>query len=143
VQTVAVVGRDAAVWLAAAAIQRSLGPAGVRVQAIELPSWLNPVDCYSTLPSLASMHRLLGIDEAKMLEAANGVPVAAQRFSNWAKGAAPYLIAYDDQPGEVGDVPFAQYWLKGHREGLCVRAFGASTECRTFAGPPPFGELRL
>lgn len=118
VESVAIVGRDAPLWLAAAAIERSLGPAGVTVQAVELPSWLRAADCYSTLPSLASMHRLLGIDEAKMLQVASGVPVAAQRFSNWAKGVPPYLIAYDDQAGETGDLPFAQYWLKGHSEGL-------------------------
>jgi tryptophan halogenase len=118
VETVAIVGRDAPLWLAAAAIERSLGAAGVRVQAIELPSWLDPVDCYSTLPSLASMHRLLGIDEAKMLDATKGVPVGAQRFSSWAKGSPPYLVAYDNEVGESGDLPFAQYWLKGHTEGL-------------------------
>lgn len=118
VETVAVVGRDAALWLTATAIQRSLGSAGVRVQAVELPSWLDPVDCYSTLPSLASMHRLLGIDETKMLEVASGVPMAAQRFSNWAKGSAPFLVAYDDEPPQSGDLPFGQYWLKGHKEGL-------------------------
>lgn len=118
VGTVAVVGRDAPLWLAAAALQRAFGVTGVRVQAVELPSWLGSVDCYSTLPSLASMHRLLGIDEAKILEAASGVPVVAQRFSNWAKGAPPYLVAYDDDPSGSGDLPFAQYWLKGHKEGL-------------------------
>jgi tryptophan halogenase len=118
VETVAIVGRDAPLWLAAAAIHRAFGAAGVRVQAIELPSWLAAVDCYATLPSLASMHRLLGIDEAKILEAATGVPVVAQRFSNWAKGAPPYLIAYDDDPPASGDLPFAQYWLKGRRQGL-------------------------
>lgn len=142
-QTVAVVGRDAALWLAAAAIQRSLGAAGVRVQAIELPSWLNRVDCYSTLPSLASMHRLLGIDEAKMLEAANGVPVAAQRFSNWAKGAPPYFIAYDDPPTESSDLPFAQYWLKGHREGLRppIEDFSLGCACARLGRVPSAGPL--
>ena len=129
VQTVAVVGRDAALWLTAAAIQRSLGSAGVAVVAVELPSWLTPVDCHSTLPSLASMHRLLGIDEAKMLEAASGVPVAAQRFSNWSKGAAPFLLAYDDEPPPSGDLPFSQYWLKGHKEGLRVALEDFSLGC--------------
>jgi tryptophan halogenase len=104
--------------MAAAALHRSLGAAGVHIQVVELPSWLNPVDCYSTLPSLGSMHRMLGVDEAKMLEVASGVPVAAQRFSNWAQGSHPYLVAYDDEPGESGDLPFTQYWLKGHSEGL-------------------------
>lgn len=118
VETVAVVGRDASLWLAAAAIQRAFGTSGVRVQAVELPSWLAAVDCYSTLPSLASMHRLLGVDEAKILEVASGVPVVAQRFSNWSKGAPPYLVAYDDDVPASGDLPFAQYWLKGHKEGL-------------------------
>ena len=61
VESVAIVGRDAPLWLAAAVIQRSLAGAGVRVQVVELPSWLGPVDCYSTLPSLGSMHRLLGV----------------------------------------------------------------------------------
>jgi len=118
VETVAVVGRDAPLWLAVAAIQRSVGSLGIRVQAIELPSWLDAVDCYSALPSLASMHRLLGIDERKMLEVAGGVPVVAQRFSNWSKGAPPYFVAFDDEPPDSGDLPFIQYWLKGHREGL-------------------------
>ena len=118
VESVAIVGRDAPLWLAAAVIQRSLAGAGVRVQVVELPSWLGSVDCYSTLPSLGSMHRLLGVDEAKMLEVVSGVPVAAQRFSNWAKGSPPYLLAYDDDPGDSGDLPFTQYWLKGRSEGL-------------------------
>jgi tryptophan halogenase len=118
VETVAVVGRDAPLWLAVAAIQRSVGSLGIRVRAVELPSWLDAVDCYSALPSLGSMHRLLGVDERKMLEVASGVPVVAQRFSNWSKGAPPYLVAFDDEPPDSGDLPFIQYWLKGHREGL-------------------------
>lgn len=118
VKSVAIVGRDASLWLAAAAIHRSLGAAGVQVRAVELPSRLSAADCYSTLPSLGSMHRMLGVDEAKMLEVASGVPVAAQRFSNWAKGYPPYLVAFDHESGESGDLPFTQYWLKGHGEGL-------------------------
>ncbi|MDB5455887.1 MAG: Tryptophan halogenase, partial [Caulobacter sp.] len=35
---VVIVGRDAPLWLAASVVQRALGPAGVTVQAVELPS---------------------------------------------------------------------------------------------------------
>lgn len=139
VKSVVIVGRDAPLWLAAAAIHRSLGAAGVRVQVVELPSWLNAVDCYSTLPSLASMHRLLGVDEAKMLEVASGVPVAAQRFSNWAKGYPPYFIAFDDdEQGKSGDLPFTQYWLKGHREGLRagIEDFSVGCACARLGRAP-------
>lgn len=120
VQSVAVVGRDASLWLSALAIRRALGATGVRVQAIELESRLAKVDAYAAIPSLASLHRLLGIDEQLVLQSCRGVPIAGQRFSNWAKGGTPFLVAYDDEPPRGGDLPFAQYWAKGALEGLRV-----------------------
>ena len=120
VQSVAVVGRDAPLWLAAAALRRALGSTGLRVQAVELDSRLAEVDVYSAVPSLAAMHRLLGLDEGLVLKVCNGVPMAGQRFSNWAKGAPPFIVAYDDEPPPGGDLPFVQYWAKGALEGLRV-----------------------
>lgn len=120
VQSVAVVGRDAPLWLAAAAVQRALGRTGMRVRAVELDSRLAQVDVYPAVPSLASLHRLLGLDERLVLDVCRGVPIVAQRFSNWAKGASSYLLAYDDEPPPGGDLPFVQYWAKGAIEGLRV-----------------------
>ena len=120
VQDVAVVGRDAPLWIAAAAVQRALGLTGVRVRAVELDTRLAEVDVYAAVPSLASLHRLLGLDERLLLKVCDGVPMVAQRFSNWAKGAPPFLIAYDDEPPPGGDLPFVQYWAKGALEGLRV-----------------------
>jgi tryptophan halogenase len=120
VQSVVVVGRDAPMWLAAAAVQRALGRTGVRVTAVELDSRLAQVDAYAAVPSLASLHRLLGIDERLVLDACRGVPSVGQRFSNWAKGAGSYFVAYDDEPPAGGDLPFVQYWAKGALEGLRV-----------------------
>lgn len=118
VRSVAVVGRDAPLWLAAAALQRALGGTGLRVQAVELESRIAGVDVYTAVPSLAAMHRLLGLDEGLVLKVCNGVPMAGQRFSNWAKGAPPFLVAYDDEPAPGGDLSFSQYWAKGALEGL-------------------------
>lgn len=129
VETVALVGRDVTLWMAAAAIQRALGPTGVRLQIVELTSRLSPVDCYAALPSIASMHRLLGIDEELVLKAASGVPMTGQRYSNWSKGARPFLIAYDDEPPPSGDLPFTHYWVKGHKEGLRVGIEDFSLGC--------------
>jgi tryptophan halogenase len=131
VRSVAIVGRDAALWLAAAAIQRALGPTGVRVQAIELTSWLSPVDTYAALPSLGSMHRLLGIDEELVLKAAAGVPMVGQRYSNWAKAAPAFTLAYDDEPPPGGGLPFTHYWVKGHKEGLRIGIEDFSLGCAT------------
>jgi len=118
VQSLAVVGRDASLWLAAAAVQRALGRTGLKVQAIELDTRLAEVDAYAAVPSLASMHRLLGLEERLVLNVCQGVPMVGQRFSNWAKGAPPFLLAYDDEPPPGGDLPFVQYWTKGMLEGL-------------------------
>lgn len=120
VQSVAVVGRDAPLWLAAAAVQRALGRTGVKVRAVELDTRVAEVDVYPAVPSLASLHRLLGLDERLVLDVCRGVPMVGQRFSNWAKSASSYLLAYDDEPPPGGDLPFVQYWAKGAIEGLRV-----------------------
>ena len=143
VQTVAVVGRDAPVWLAAAAVQRALGRTGVTVRVVEQETRLADVDVYAAVPSIASMHRLLGLDERLILQVCNGVPMVAQRFSNWAKGAPPYFVAYDDEPPPGGDLPFTQYWTKGMLEGLRVglEEFSLGTACaRLNAVPVPPSE---
>jgi len=120
VQSVAVVGRDAPLWLAAAAVQRALGRTGVKVRAVELDTRVAQVDVYPAVPSLASLHRLLGLDERLVLDVCRGVPMVGQRFSNWAKSASSYLLAYDDEPPPGGDLPFVQYWAKAALEGLRV-----------------------
>ena len=120
VESVAVVGRDAPAWLAAAAIRRALGPTGVRVRVVDLGTRLTSADAYAAVPSIGSMHRLLGIDERLVLDACAGVPMVGQRFSNWAKGAAPFVLGYDDEPPPGGDLPFTQYWAKGALSGLRV-----------------------
>jgi tryptophan halogenase len=107
-------------WLAAAAVQRALGRTGVKVRAVELDTRVAEVDVYPAVPSLASLHRLLGLDERLVLDVCRGVPMVGQRFSNWAKSASSYLLAYDDEPPPGGDLPFVQYWAKGAIEGLRV-----------------------
>ncbi|HEY7006667.1 MAG TPA: tryptophan 7-halogenase [Sphingomicrobium sp.] len=142
VQCVAVVGRDAPLWLAAAAIQRSLDSTGVRVQAIELETRLAEVDVYAAVPSLAAMHRLLGLDERLVLNVCQAVPMVGQRFSNWAKGASPFLLAYDDEPPPGADLTFTQYWAKGALEGLRVglEDFSLGSACARLNNVPVASE---
>ena len=141
VQSVAVVGRDASLWLTAAAIQRALGRTGVRVTAVELDSRLAEVDAYAAVPSLAALHRLLGLDERLVLNVCQAVPMAAQRFSNWAKGAAPFLVSYDDELPAGSSLPFAQYWAKGAIEGLRVgwEDFSLGSACARLNNVPVEG----
>lgn len=138
VDTVAVVGRDAPAWLAAAALKRSFGRTGLRVQVVELPRLRAPADVYAAVPSLSSLHQLLGLEERIVLGACRGVPMVAQRFSNWTKGGAPYFLAYDDEPAPGAYLPFTQYWLKGAIEGLRVgyEEFSLGTACARLGRVP-------
>jgi tryptophan halogenase len=138
VQSIAVVGRDGPAWLAAAALRRALGPTGVSIRVVDLGSRLAPVDVYAAVPSIVSMHRLLGLDERLVLDACAGLPMVGQRFSNWARGAPPFVLGYDDEPPPGGDLPFTQYWAKGALAGLRVayEEFSLGSACAKLGRVP-------
>jgi len=114
---VVVIGRDAPVWMAAAAIVRSLGAAGVKVRVIELPSLLKATDCYSALPALDGYHLRVGLNDRLVWTTCKAVPVAGQRFNGWGGAGAPFLHGYDR---EIADAPleFTHFWTKARQDGL-------------------------
>jgi len=118
VRKVVIVGRDAAAWLSALAIQRSFGQAGVEVEMVELPSALRPQDVYLTLPTQQAFHKLLGLDENRLLRACSGLFSLGQRFSNWSGSGGHYLHAYDTHGVSLSNVDFFQYWSKARASGL-------------------------
>ena len=121
VQKVVVVGRDAAAWIAALAVVRAVGRTGVKVTVLELPSLLEDSDVYAAVPSLAALHKLIGVDEALPMNACGAVPMIAQRFSNWSRSRPPFLHSYDAAvSGPVQDLDFLHYWLKARGQGLRV-----------------------
>ena len=118
-QRVVLVGRDAPLWLAALALHRALGQQGLHVLALELPSILEDSDVYATVPGMAALHEMLGFDEAILAAQCIGVPLVAQRFSNWSRTRSSFLHGYDSDESE-GEIEFAQLWLKARRSGLQV-----------------------
>ncbi|HEX3423980.1 MAG TPA: tryptophan 7-halogenase [Sphingomicrobium sp.] len=113
---VTIVGRDAALWLTATAIAKALGPAGVSVTAVELPSQLGPASAYATMPPIETLHAKLGIDEASLLRSTGG------SFSlGWnvlAPGLAPFLLAHGSYGAAIDGGDFFSYWTKARRFGL-------------------------
>src|ERR1700722_11263573 len=77
---VVVMGRDIDLWLCVNAISRALGPAGVQVIAIELPTRLKSSDICATLPPLEAFHAKLGIKEASLIRATAGSFSFGQNF---------------------------------------------------------------
>ena len=108
VRTVAVVGRDAALWITAAALKRAFGSTGVEVSAVELPSLLQSEDVYATVPSVRGLHRMLNLDEDIVIKACDAVPMVGQRFSNWSEAAPPLMHAFENEPPAGANFSFIQ-----------------------------------
>lgn len=113
---VAIVGRDTALWLTATAIAEALGPSGVTVTAVELPSRLGPASVCSTMPAIETLHSKLGIDESSLLRTTGG------SFSlGWnvvAQGLAPFMLAHGSYGAPIDGADFFSYWAKARRFGL-------------------------
>lgn len=120
VSRVVVVGRDTALWLAAATIQRALKPSGVTVEAVELPSALGPSDVHATLPALEALHNQLRIDEAALLRATRGAFSLGQNFVDTTGGTPAFLHPYGAFGAAIDGKDFFAYWLKARRFGLGV-----------------------
>jgi len=118
IEQVVVVGADAPAWMAAAALQHSVGAAGIRVRVIELPTQLHPADAYSALPELARFHHRIGLGEHLLFSRCKAVPVAGRRFSNWSGAAPPFIHGYDRSPPPAAGLGFTQLWIKGRQKGL-------------------------
>ncbi|WP_197412027.1 tryptophan 7-halogenase, partial [Sphingopyxis sp. HIX] len=79
---IALLGRDAPLWLAAAALRRALAPAGVAITAVALPSEAGPADLHATLPAIEALHNQIGIDEAALLRTTGGAFTLGQNFTD-------------------------------------------------------------
>lgn len=120
VRRVVVVGRDAAAWLTATALHRAFARTGVSVAVAELPSLLGPADVYSATPSLAGLHRLLGLEERDVLRVCRGLPVVGQRFSGWSGDGSAFVHGYDPKRAAINGIDFLQFWIKARTGGMPV-----------------------
>jgi tryptophan halogenase len=113
---VVVVGRDAALWLAAAALRRALGGTGVEVAAVELPARLRPGRVHASLSPLEALHNRLGLDEATLLRATQGG--YALGWNLVPPAGAPFFLAHGSYGAPIDGNPFFPYWVKARGLGM-------------------------
>ncbi len=118
---ITLVGRDAPLWLAAAALRRALAPAGVTVRAVELPAEAGAADVYATLPAIEALHAQIGIDEAALLRHTRGAFTLGQNFVD-ASGAGrrSFLHSYGAHGTGIDGGDFFPHWVKARHHGLGV-----------------------
>ena len=148
IRKLVIAGRDAAAWLAANALMRAFGPTGLKVEVVELPTFVRAHDVFTSQPALEAFHGLLGLDEHEVLKACSGSYSLGQSFANFSGPRPPFLHPYGSHGAPVGKVPFHQTWLKARQSGMNVafenfsltavaaqqgRFFTANTEIASFA----------
>lgn len=120
VASVIVVGRDVDLWLTAVALARALGPSGLSVEAVELPSRLRPADIAATLPPLEALHAKLGIGEAEVLLEAAGTFSFGQNFTAGHAKWPPFFHAWGSYGRPIEDLEFFHIWRQAWQQGLNV-----------------------
>jgi tryptophan halogenase len=120
--SVVVMGRDVDLWLCVNAISRALGPAGVHVTAIALPTRLTPSDISATLPPLEALHAQLGIKEPSLIRATAGSFSFGQNFVPGSRSARTpsFFHAWGTYGAPIDGSAFFPCWLKATRYGLRV-----------------------
>ncbi|WP_443751012.1 tryptophan 7-halogenase [Asticcacaulis solisilvae] len=119
VRKVLVVGRDAPLWLSVLALHHALSPAGIAVEAVELPAMARPQDIQAALPALEAFHSRIGLDEGDVLKATRGSFSMGQMFEGFAAGR-PFFHAYGSHGTPIAGVPFLPYLTRARRQGLGV-----------------------
>jgi len=119
---VVVMGRDVDLWLCVNAISRALGPAGVHVIAIALPTRLRPSDISATLPPLEAFHSKLGIKEPSLIRATAGSFSFGQNFVAGSRLGPThnFFHAWGAYGAPIDGSAFFPCWLKATRYGLKV-----------------------
>lgn len=121
VNELVIVGRDAPAWLSACVMQAALGPAGLRVSVVELPSALGPADVHAALPALESLHAQLRIDEARLLAATRNAYTLGKQFIDATESASPaFFHAYGSTGARIDNIEFLPHWLRARAQGLSV-----------------------
>jgi tryptophan halogenase len=115
---VVVVGRDADLWLTANALIHALGPAGVTVTAVELPSQLNSSHVSASLPPLEALHAKLNIDESVLLRATGGSFSFGQNIVAGCRRVPNFFHAWGAYGAPIDRSPFYPCWVKALRSGL-------------------------
>lgn len=120
VERVAVHGGGVAAPMAALALARAFGRLGTQVTWIDTGEAPPPHAALVALPDLAAFHRLLGIDEAALIERAAATLNMGQQFAGWSGGEGAFLHAYGDAGTVFASLPFVQHWTRARQAGLRV-----------------------
>ena len=110
IQSIVIIGADAAAWLAAATLARVLKPGFCTIRVVEGRS--NAAAAFSevALPSFHRLNGLLGINENDLIQRTRGTFRLGCRFADFGRLGEQYFHSYGPLGAKLDAVPFHHYW---------------------------------
>ncbi|MBT8115315.1 MAG: tryptophan 7-halogenase, partial [Arenicella sp.] len=122
IQKVVVAGGGTAGWMAAASLAKLLGKT-LDVTLIESDDIPTVGVGEATIPTLLSLHELLGINEKEFVAKVNGTFKLGISFENWRNVNEDYIHSFGFTGKDCWAAGFQHFWLKGMRMGI-AKEFG-------------------
>lgn len=128
IQSVVIVGGGTAGWMAAAALSRLTGEAGVKVRLIESEEIGTIGVGEATIPTLLTFNAMLGIDEDAFVRATNATFKLGIEFVDWDQQGKRYIHPFGAPSADREGVNYHQFWLKAVHSGADLSELGTFEE---------------
>ncbi len=122
IHKVVIAGGGTAGWMAAASLAKLLGKT-LDVTLIESDEIPTVGVGEATIPTLLTLHELLGINEREFMSEVNGTFKLGISFENWRNLNEDYIHSFGFTGKDCWAAGFQHFWLKGHKMGV-AKEFG-------------------
>jgi len=122
VRNVIVVGGGTAGWMSAATLAKTLGRT-VKVTLIESDDIPTVGVGEATIPTLMSLHQLLGINEQEFVSRVNGTFKLGISFESWKGLGEDYIHSFGVTGKDCWAAGFQHFWVKAKQLGI-AKEFG-------------------
>jgi tryptophan halogenase len=117
VKKVVIVGGGTAGWMAAASIAKLLGK-DLDISLIESDEIGTVGVGEATIPTMITLHQLLGINEREFVAAVQGTFKLGISFENWKNVGQDYIHSFGFTGKDCWAAGFQHFWLKGKERGI-------------------------
>ena len=117
IRRVVIAGGGTAGWMAAAALSRTLGKV-LDITLVESEEIGTVGVGEATIPTLATFHRLLEINEQEFMAAVQGTIKLGISFENWLDKGHRYIHSFGTSGRDHWSAGFQHFWLRGRELGI-------------------------